>query len=175
MRKKWALGIGLATVIAAGAGGAGVASATTGSGPSGQSPPAFTVYTHMIEAHVVAPCATCASPPLPAGSRVGADYVNDPVFKQTTGGQQIGREALVITIVSSDGSTALLTGAVDFTGGGRSGGLTVAGEIDPRVSSGVVAVTGGTGDFQGAKGEIDYSGAGLTSMVTTLTVHLTAR
>jgi Dirigent-like protein len=172
MKKTWALGICAAGVIAAAAGGAGIASASTGASPHGKGHPAFTVYTHMIEAHVVTPCATCATPPLPAGSRVAAEYVNDPVFDQKTGGQQIGQEALVITIVSSDASMALLSGAVDFTGGGLSGELTVMGEIDARASSGVVAVTGGTGSFRGAKGVIDYSGAGLTSTVTTITVHL---
>jgi len=104
---------------------------------------------------------------------VGAEYVNDPVFDAKTGGKQIGQEALVITIVSSDASTALLNGAATLTEGGLSGQLVVTGEIDARSSSGVVAVTGGTGSFQGAKGEIDYSGAGLTSTVTTLTAHLT--
>ncbi len=173
MKKTWALAICAAGVIAAAASGAGIASAATGASPHGTGEPAFTVYTHMIEAHVVTPCATCATPPLPAGSQVGAEYVNDPVFNQKTGGQQIGQEALVITIVSSDASTALLSGAVDFTGGGLSGELTVTGEIDPRHSSGTVAVTGGTGRFRGAKGEVDYSGAGLTSAVTTLSVHLT--
>jgi hypothetical protein len=173
MGKTWALGICAAGVIAAAASGAGIASASTaGASPHGKDQPTFTVYTHMIEAHVITPCATCATPPLPAGSEVGAEYVNDPVFDQKAGGQQIGQEALVITIVSSDASTALLSGAVTFTGGGLSGELTVTGEIDARDSSGVVAVTGGTGSFQGAKGEIDYSGAGLTSKVTTLVVHL---
>jgi hypothetical protein len=127
----------------------------------------------MIEAHVITPCGTCAAPALPPGSQVGAEYVNDPVFSEKTGGQQLGQEALVITIVSSDASTALMNGAVKLTGGRLSGELTVTGEIDARASSGVVAVTGGTGSFQGAKGEIDYSGAGLTSKVTTLTAHLT--
>ena len=172
MRKTWVLGGCAAAVIAVAAGGAGVASATTGGGPHGKNQATFTVYTHMIEAHVIAPCGTCATPALPAGSAVGAEYVNDPVFDEKTGGKQIGQEALVITIVSSDGSTALLSGAASLTEGGRSGELSVTGEIDARSSSGVVAVTGGTGSFQGAKGEIDYSGAGLTSTVTTLTVHL---
>jgi hypothetical protein len=174
-RKKCALGIGAAGMIAATLAGTGIASASPGTSSRGDGQPAFTVYTHMIEAHVVAPCSACATPPLPAGSRVGTWYVNDPVFTQETGGQQIGQEALVISVVSSDASTALLTGAVNFTGGGRSGGLTVEGEVDARASSGVVAVTGGTGMFRGAKGEINYSGAGLTSKVTTLTVHLTSR
>ena len=88
-------------------------------------------------------------------------------------GLQGGWEALVITVVSSDASTALLSGVVSLTEGGRSGELAVTGEIDARASSGVVAVTGGTGSFRGAKGEIAYSGAGLTSTVTTLTAHLT--
>jgi hypothetical protein len=174
MRKTWALGICTAGVIAAAAGGAGIASASTGASSHGKGQSTFTVYTHMIEAHVVTPCPTCATPPLPAGSKVSTEYVNDPVFDQKTGGQQIGQEALVITIVGSDASTALLSGAVDFTGGGLSGELTVMGEIDARASSGVVAVTGGTGSFRGAKGEVDYSGAGLTSTVTTVTVHLTS-
>lgn len=174
MRKTWALSICGAAVIAVAAGGAGVASATTGTGLHGKHQTTFTVYTHMIEAHVIAPCSTCAAPALPAGSRVGAEYVNDPVFDEKTGGQEIGHEALVITVVSSDGSTALLSGAASLSEDGLSGELTVTGEIDARSSSGVVAVTGGTGSFQGAKGEIDYSGAGLTSTVTTLTVHLTA-
>jgi len=173
VRKTWVLGICAATVIAAAAGGAGVASATTDTSPHGKNQTRFTVYSHMIEAHVIAPCSTCATPALPAYSKVGAEYVNDPVFDEKTGGQQIGQEALVITIVSSDASTALLSGAVSLTEGGLSGELAVTGEIDARASSGVVAVTGGTGSFQGAKGEIDYSGAGLTSTVTTLTVHLT--
>jgi Dirigent-like protein len=173
MRKTWALGICAAAVIAAAAGGAGVASAATGTSPHGKNQTTFTVYSHMIEAHVIAPCSTCATPALPAGSKVGAEYVNDPVFDEKTGGQQIGQEALVITIVSSDASTALLSGAVSLTEGALSGELAVTGEIDARASSGVVAVTGGTGSFRGAKGEIAYSGAGLTSTVTTLTAHLT--
>jgi hypothetical protein len=127
----------------------------------------------MIEAHVITPCGTCAAPALPAGSKVAAEYVNDPVFNEKTGGKQIGQEALVITIVSSDASTALLNGAVDLTYGRMSGELAVTGEINAGASSGVVAVTGGTGSFQGAKGEIEYSGAGLTSKVTTLTARLT--
>lgn len=174
MRKTRALGICAAGVIAAAVGGAGVASASPDASSHGDGRPAFTVYTHMIEAHVVAPCATCAMPPLTAGSQVGNLYVNDPVFDQMTGGQQIGQEALVITDVSSDGSTALLSGAVDFTGGGLSGELTASGEVNANSSSGVVAVTGGTGSFQGARGEVAYSGAGLTSKVTTLVIHLTS-
>ena len=170
MRKTWAVSICAAAAIAVAASGTAVASASTrhGDGPS-----TFTVFSHMVEAHIVSPCATCAVPPLPAGSRVGTEYVNDPVFDQKTGGQQIGQEALVINVVSSDASTALLSGAVNFTGGGLSGQLTVSGEIDARASSGVVAVTGGTGSFQGAKGEVTYSGAGFTSKVTTIVVHLT--
>jgi hypothetical protein len=173
MRKTWVLGICAAALIAAAAGGAGAASATTATSPHGKNQTTFTVYSHMIEAHVIAPCSTCATPALPVGSKAGAEYVNDPVFDEKTGGQQIGQEALVITIVSSDASTALLDGAVSFTRGGLSGELAVTGEIDARASSGVVAVTGGTGSFRGAKGEIAYSGAGLTSTVTTLTAHLT--
>jgi len=173
MRNKWAVGIGTAAMIAAAAGGTGIASASTGTSLHAKAPTTFTVYTHMIEAHVITPCSTCATPALPAGSKVGAEYVNDPVFNEKTGGQQIGQEALVITIVGSDASSALLSGAVKLTGGGLSGELAATGQIDARASSGVVAVTGGTGSFLGAKGEIDYSGAGLTSTVTTLTIHLT--
>jgi Dirigent-like protein len=173
MSKTWALGICSAAAIAAAAGGAGIASASPGASSHGLAPPPFTVYSHMIEAHVIAPCATCATPPLAAVSQVGSLYVNDPVFDQQTGGQQIGQEALVINVVSSDASTALLSGAVDFTGGGLSGELTVSGEIDADASSGVVAVTGGTGSFLGARGEVDYSWAGLSSKVTTLVVRLT--
>lgn len=177
MRKKWALGICAAGVIAAAAGGTGIASGIASASPRashhGTAASTFTVFSHMVEAHVIAPCSTCATPPLPAGSMVGAEWVNDPVFDQKTGGQQIGQEALVVNIVSSDGSTALLSGAVNFTGGGLSGELTVQGEIDARSSTGVVAVTGGTGSFRGAKGEVTYSGAGLTSPVDTLVVHLT--
>lgn len=173
MRRTRALGVCAAAVIAVAAGGAGVASATTGPSPHGKHQMTFTVYTHMIEAHVITPCTTCAAPALPASSAVGAEYVNDPVFDAKTGGQQIGQEALVLTIVSSDASNALLTGAASLTEGGLTGELAVTGQVDARASSGVVAVTGGTGSFQGAKGEIDYSGAGLTSLVTTLTVHLT--
>jgi hypothetical protein len=179
MRRTRALGVCAAAVIAAAAGiavaagGTGVASATTGTSQHEKHEMTFTVYTHMIEAHVITPCSTCATPALPAGSAVGAEYVNDPVFDQKTGGQQLGQEALVITIVSSDASNALLTGGASFSEGGLTGELAVTGQIDARASSGVVAVTGGTGSFEGAKGEIDYSGAGLTSKVTTLTVHLT--
>ena len=173
MRKIRALGICAAGVIAAAVGGAGVASASPDASSHADGEHAFTVYTHMIEAHVIAPCATCATPPLTAGSQVGTWYINDPVFDQQTGGQQIGQEALVINVVSSDASTALLSGAVNFTGGGLSGELTASGEIDPINSSGVVAVTGGTGSFVGARGEIAFSGAGLASKVTTLVIRLT--
>lgn len=75
--------------------------------------------------------------------------------------------------MSSDASVALLNGAVAFSAPGRSGELTVEGEVNALDSSGTVAVTGGTGSFQGAKGEVDYSGAGLRSTETTLVVHLT--
>jgi hypothetical protein len=172
MKKTWAIGICAAGVIAAAAGGAGIASASPGASHHRDGPSVFTVFSHMVEAHIVSPCPACATPPLPAGSKVSTEYVNDPVFNQKTGGQQIGEEALVINTVSSDASTALLSGAVNFTGGGLSGQLTVLGEIDARASSGVVAITGGTGTFQGAKGEVAYSGAGFTSQVTTLVVHL---
>lgn len=172
MKKTRALGICAAGVIAAAVGGAGIASASPGASHR-NGPSTFTVFTHMVEAHIVSPCSACATPPLPAGSKVSTEYVNDPVFGQETGGQQIGEEALVINTVSSDASTALLSGAVNFTGGGLSGQLTVLGEIDARASSGVVAVTGGTGSFQGARGEVTYSGAGFTSRVTTVVVHLT--
>lgn len=173
MRKTRVLGVCAAAIIAAAAGGAGVASAATGTSPHGKPQMTFTVYTHMIEAHVITPCSTCATPAVSPGSAVGAEYVNDPVFDAKTGGQQIGQEALVITIVSADASNALLTGAASLSEGGLTGELAVMGQIDARASSGVVAVTGGTGSFRGARGEIDYSGAGLTSLVTTLTVHLT--
>jgi hypothetical protein len=176
MTKKWVLGLCTAGVIAAAAGGTGIASGIASASPTagqhGNAASTFTVFSHMVEAHIVAPCSTCATPPLPAGSKVSTEYVNDPVFDQKTGGQQIGQEALVIDVVSSDASTALLSGAVNFAGGGLSGELTVLGEIDARASSGVVAITGGTGSFQGAKGEVAYSGAGFTSKVDTLMVHL---
>jgi hypothetical protein len=126
----------------------------------------------MIEAHVLTPCSTCAMPTLAQGSAVGATYVDDPVFSQPTNTQQIGQEALVISIVSSDASVALLNGAVAFTAPGWSGELTVEGEINALASSGAVAITGGTGSFRGAKGEVDYSGAGLKSTETTLVIHL---
>jgi hypothetical protein len=172
MKKKWALGICVAGVVAAAVGGTGIASASPNASHR-TDPSTFTVFSHMVEAHIVSPCSTCATPPLPAGSKVSTEYVNDPVFDQETGGRQIGEEALVINIVSSDASTALVSGAVTFTAGGMSGELTVIGEVDARASSGVVAVTGGTGSFQGAKGEATFSGAGFTSKVTTIVVHLT--
>jgi hypothetical protein len=172
MRKKWAAGICAAAAIAVAAGGAGAASASTSATSSKNGERAFTVYTHMIEAHVLTPCPTCATPALSEGSAVGALYVDDPVFSQPTNTQQIGQEALVLNIVSSNGSVALLTGAVAFTAPGLSGELTVEGEVDPLDSSGAVAITGGTGSFQRAKGEVDYSGAGLRSTETTLVVHL---
>jgi hypothetical protein len=172
MKKKWALGICVAGVVAAAVGGTGIASASP-SASHRTDPSTFTVFSHMVEAHIVSPCSTCATPPLPAGSKVSTEYVNDPVFDQKTGGRQIGEEALVLNIVSSDASTALVSGAVTFTAGGMSGELTVIGEVDARSSSGVVAVTGGTGSFEGAKGEVTFSGAGFTSKVTTIVVHLT--
>jgi len=166
------VGICAAAVIAVAAGGAGAAAAS----PSATSPKngehTFTVYSHMVEAHVLTPCSTCATPTLAAGSKVSAEYVDDPVFSQATNTQQIGQEALVISIVSSDASVALLNGAVTFTAPGLSGELTVEGEIDALDSSGAVAITGGTGSFRGAKGEVDYSGAGLRSTETTLVIHL---
>lgn len=172
MRKKWAIGICAAAVIAVAAGWAGTASAATSTTSAKNGERTFTVYTHMIEAHVLTPCSTCATPTLAQGSAVGAIYVDDPVFSQPANTQQIGQEALVISIVSSDASVALLTGAVTFTAPGLSGELTVEGEINALGSSGVVAITGGTGSFQGARGEVDYSGAGLKSTETTLVVHL---
>jgi hypothetical protein len=173
MKKVRALGICAAGVMAAAVGGTGIALASPGASGHRNGPSTFTVFTHMVEAHIVSPCSSCATPPLPAGSKVSTEFVNDPVFDRETGGQQIGEEALVINTVSSDASAALLSGAVNFTGGGLSGQLTVLGEIDARASSGVVAVTGGTGSFRGAKGEAAYSGAGFTSQVTTVVVHLT--
>lgn len=168
--RRTTLGICVGGVIALVAGASAIAETN---GPDANTRAPFTVFTHMIEAHVVAPCSTCAVPALPAGSKVGNEYVDDPVFDQKFGGTQIGQEALVITIVSSDASIALLDGSISFTGGGRSGKLVASGEIDARSSSGVVPITGGTGEFEGAKGELDYSGAGLSSKVDTLTVHLT--
>jgi hypothetical protein len=172
MRKKWAVGICAAAVIAAAAGGARAASASTSAPSPENGEHTFTVYTHMIEAHVITPCSTCATPTLAKGSEVSAEYVNDPVFSTAANTRQIGQEALVISIVASDASVALLNGAVDFTADGLSGELAVEGEIDPLDSSGVVAITGGTGSFQKAKGEVDYSGAGLKSTETTLVIHL---
>jgi hypothetical protein len=172
MRKKRALGICAAAVMAVAAGGAGAASASAATSGHGDSRQTLTVFTHMVEAHIVSPCPTCATPPLPAGSRVSTEYVNDPVFDQRTGGQQIGQEALVIDVVSSDASTALLNGAIRFTGGGLSGEIIASGEIDARSSSGVVAVTGGTGGFRGVSGQVAYSGAGFSSKVTKLVIHL---
>ena len=172
MMKARALAICAVGALAAGAGGTGIASASAGGGQASGNPSTFTVFTHMTEAHVVSPCSTCAQPPLPAGSHVAAEYLHDSVFNEESGGQKIGEESFVISIVSSDAANAFLSGAVAFTGGGLSGQITVSGEIDARSSSGVVAVTGGTGEFQGAKGEVSYSGAGPTSDVTTLVVHL---
>ena len=172
MKKKRVLGVLATAVIAAAVAGTGIASASPAAGHR-TGPSTFTVFTHMIEAHIVAPCATCAVPPLPTRSAVSTEYVNDPVFDQKSGGTQIGQEALVINVVSSNASTALLSGAVAFTAGAMSGELVVSGEIDARASSGVVAITGGTGGFQGASGEVAYSGAGFASKVTTLVVHLT--
>jgi hypothetical protein len=172
MMKGRALAICTVTVFALGAVGAGIASASASGRQASGNPSTFTVFTHMTEAHVIFPCSTCAQPPLPAGSHVGAEYLHDSVFNEESGGQNIGEEAFVISIVSSDAANAFLSGAVRFTGGGLSGQISVSGEIDARSSSGVVAVTGGTGKFQGAKGEVSYSGAGSTSDVTTLVIHL---
>lgn len=163
MRKIRALGICAAGALAVAAGGLGIASASASA--SHISAPArhattFTVYTHMVEAHFVSPCSTCAQPPLPTGSHVGTTFLNDSVYNQPSGGQNIGEEAFVINYVSSNATNALLEGAVTFTGGGLSGQITVSGEVDGTSSSGVLAVTGGTDEFQGAKGEVSYSGAG---------------
>ena len=170
--KARALVIFAVGALAVGAGGTGIASVSAGGGQASGNPSTFTVFTTMTEAHVVSPCSPCAQPPLPAGSHVAAEYLHDSVFNEEIGGQKIGEESFVISIVSSDAANAFLSGAVAFTGGGLSGQITVSGEIDARSSSGVVAVTGGTGDFQGAKGEVSYSGAGPTSDVTTLVFHL---
>jgi hypothetical protein len=175
MMKVRALAICAAGAFAVAAGGAGIASASAAGGQASGNASTFTVFTHMTEAHLVSPCSTCAQPPLPAGSHVGAEYLHDSVFNEKSGGQNIGEEAFVISIVSSDAANAFLSGAVTFTGGGLSGQITVSGQIDARSSSGVVAVTGGTGKFQGAKGEVSYSGAGSTSDITTLVVHLIRR
>jgi hypothetical protein len=172
MMKVRTLAICATAVFAVGAGGAGIASASASGSQAPGNSSTFTVFTHMTEAHVVSPCSTCAQPPLPAGSHVGAGYLHDSVFNAKSGGQNIGEEAFVISIVSSNAANAFLSGAVAFTGGDLSGQITVSGEIDARSSSGVVAVTGGTGKFQGAKGEVSYSGAGPTSDVTTLVIHL---
>jgi hypothetical protein len=172
MMKARALAIFAVGALAAGAGVTGIASASAGGGEASDNPSTFTVFTHMTEAHVVSPRSTCAQPPLPTGSHVAAEYLHDSVFNAESGGQKIGEESFVISIVSSDAANAFLSGAVAFTGDGLSGQITVSGEIDTRSSSGVVAVTGGTGEFQGAKGEVSYSGAGPTSDVTTLVVHL---
>lgn len=172
MIKTRALAICAAAALAVGAGGPAIASASAGGGQASAKPSTFTIFTTMTEAHVISPCSTCAQPPLPTGSHVAAEYLHDSVFNQASGGQKIGEESFVISIVSSDAANAFLSGAVAFTGGGLSGQITVSGEIDARSSTGVVAVTGGTGEFQGAQGEVSYSGAGPTSDVTTLVIRL---
>ena len=174
MRKKWAVGIAVGAIAVAAVGAGTAASASTSAASPRIGGRTFTIYTHMIETHVLAPCPTCARPALPTGSALGAIWADDPVFSSPANTQQIGQDAEVISIVGSSGSVGLLNAAVNFTGGGLSGQLTAEGEINPLSSTGVIVITGGTGSFKNARGQVDYSGAGLTSTEDTLTVHLTS-
>jgi hypothetical protein len=106
----------------------------------------------------ISPCDTCVTS-VPAGIQAGA--VADVYGKLVDGqGAQVGHFAFVATEVTPQGELLLDVSLV--LGQGQ---ITAHGIEEPPADSGTIAITGGTGLYQSAGGEIRFRD---TSQTTTL-------
>jgi hypothetical protein len=114
------------------------------------------------------PCQHCVLDSHPKGAHVGGTEYDAGVLTDA-GGAKVGRWVLQATgvtpFVNGRGHVQLVGTIV--LGGGQ---LTFQGLEDPPLDGGVAAITGGTGTYEGASGEITYTDKSDT--VTTLVIRL---
>ena len=106
----------------------------------------------------ITPCRTCVTS-VPAGIHTGA-MANEYGTLVNGQGTRVGHFALVATQVTAQGELML-----DVTLVLGQGQITVHGIEEPPANGGTIAITGGTGRYQSAGGEIRFRD---TSQTTTL-------
>jgi hypothetical protein len=148
-------------IVAAGVATAAVLTASAGAATSGGTTLHLTAKAATTV--FVYPCRTCVQS-MPPGVHTGA-VANQYGTLVNEQGTQVGHFAQVATMVSPQGALV-----VDVTLVLGSGQLTAHGIEEPPANSGTLAITGGTGQYQSAGGEIRFRDRGKT--VTLLQVMI---
>ena len=113
----------------------------------------------------VDPCQSCVTS-VPAGIHTGA-VANQSGTLINGQGTPVGHFAQVATVVSPQGELM-----VDVTLVLGPGQITAHGIEEPPANSGTLAITGGTGQYQSARGEIRFRDTNKTGTVTQLQVTI---
>ena len=134
-------------------------------------PASFRVEAHQELGLTVIPCEACVlnSIGFKPGDHIGEFLVNRGTLTDATG-KTIGHYAMHIlaTTVASDGPPEVeLTGTLSLPGGQ----ITVQGLEEPPSDGGTIAITGGTGVYRFAKGEMRFHDTTETTTDITLIVR----
>jgi hypothetical protein len=150
-------------IVAAGMATAAVLTASAGAATSGGTTLRLTAKAATTV--FVDPCRTCVTS-LPAGIHTGA-VANQSGTLVNGQGTQVGHFAQVATVVSPQGELV-----VDVTLVLGPGQITAHGIEEPPANSGTLAITGGTGRYQSAGGEIRFRDMNKNGTVTLLQVMI---
>jgi hypothetical protein len=134
-------------------------------------PAGFRFQAHQELGLTVIPCDTCVLNPIGfnPGDHIGEFLVNRGTLTDATG-KTIGHYAMHIvgTTVARGGPPEVeLNGTLSLPGGQ----ITVQGLEEPPSDGGTVAVTGGTGKYRSAKGEMRFHDTNETTTDITLIVR----
>jgi hypothetical protein len=114
------------------------------------------------------PCPTCFLHAKPRGAHTGGTEYDGGTLTDLSGnhvGHYVAEETGMTPFNAGPGRVQLV-GTIALQGGQ----LTFQGLEEPPLQGGVVAITGGTGRFVGATGEITYTDVSAT--ITRLVIHL---
>ena len=150
-------------ILAAGVATAAVLTASAGAATSGGTTLRLTAKAATTV--FVDPCRTCVTS-LPAGIHTGA-VANQSGTLVNGQGTQVGHFAQVATVVSPQGELV-----VDVTLVLGPGQNTAHGIEEPPANGGTLAITGGTGQYQSAGGEIRFRDTNKTGTVTLLQIMI---
>ena len=148
-------------IVAAGVATAAVLTASAGAATSGGTTLHLTAKAATTV--FVYPCRTCVQS-MPAEVHTGA-MANQSGTLVNGQGTQVGHFAQVATMVSPQGELV-----VDLTLALGPGQITAHGIEEPPANGGTLAITGGTGQYQSASGEIRFRDTNKNGTVTQVQV-----
>jgi len=148
--------------------GAGLCAATVAAALPSSAAPQFTVDATTTKSLFAIPCPSCILHSAPAGAHTGGTEYDAGTITNLRG-KRIGNfviEETGMTPFNDGPGRVQLVGTIVI----GSSQLTFQGVEEPPLDGGVAAVTGGTGRYAGARGQITYRDRSDT--VTRLVIHL---